>query len=111
MESQASPIRAIDARLTSVMRVDVHLPKQDVVAARQQRAPASAQKDETPVRQTQSLEPPAPGRLLVEIDVDSGRFVNTLLDPNTEEVIRKYPSDAQLAYSRAVRAYLNAISR
>ncbi|MES1201038.1 MAG: hypothetical protein ABUS57_06270 [Pseudomonadota bacterium] len=49
-------------------------------------------------------------KLLVAIDEGSGRFVNTLLDPNSQEVLRQYPSDAQLAFSRAVKAYLEAMS-
>jgi len=48
----------------------------------------------------------APGKLLVRLDEKAGRFVQTLSDANTAETLRRYPSEAQLAYSRAVMAYL-----
>jgi hypothetical protein len=45
-----------------------------------------------------------PGRLVVEKDERAGRFVQTLMDFETKEVRWRYPSEAQLAYSRAVAA-------
>lgn len=50
----------------------------------------------------------APGHLRVSLDASAGRFVQTLTDANTEEMVRRYPSESQLAYSRAVMAYLRA---
>jgi uncharacterized FlaG/YvyC family protein len=102
------PPPKLDARLTSVMRVDAQLQKPEI----EPRSRRSAPLGETEVSEAlaQNREHLAPGRLLVQIDVESGRFVNTLLDAATEEVIRKYPSEAQLAYSRAVKAYLNALA-
>lgn len=50
----------------------------------------------------------APDKLLVRLDQEAGRFVQTLSDANTNETLRRYPSEAQLAYSRAVMAYLRA---
>ncbi len=50
-----------------------------------------------------------PDKLLVRLDAEAQRFVQTLTDPNTEETVRRYPSEAQLAYSRAVMAYLRAL--
>jgi hypothetical protein len=35
--------------------------------------------------------------------------VQHLTDANTEETLRKYPSEGQLAYSRAVMAYMRAL--
>jgi hypothetical protein len=49
-----------------------------------------------------------PDRLLVHLDENAGRFVQTLLDANSAETLRRYPSEAQLAYSRAIMAYLRA---
>lgn len=46
-----------------------------------------------------------PAKLSVQIDAAAGRFVNILADVNTGQVVRQYPSDAQLAFSRAIRAY------
>lgn len=55
-------------------------------------------------------EPAAPGHLLVRMDSEAGRFVQTMTDPTSQETIWRYPSEAQLAYSRAVKAYLRALS-
>ena len=49
-----------------------------------------------------------PANLMVRLDVDAARFVQTLTDATTEETVLKYPSDAQLAFSRAVMAYLRS---
>lgn len=49
-----------------------------------------------------------PDHVLVRLDPDSQRFVATLTDSTTEEMLRTYPSESQLAYSRAVMAYLRA---
>ena len=50
----------------------------------------------------------APAKLRVEIDQESGRFVQTLLDPETQEVLAMYPTQGQLTFSRAISAYLRA---
>jgi hypothetical protein len=50
----------------------------------------------------------APDQLRVSLDAFAGRFVQTLTDVNTAETLRRYPSESQLAYSRAVMAYLRA---
>ena len=49
-----------------------------------------------------------PDNLMVRLDIDADRFVQTLTDATTEETILKYPSESQLAFSRAVMAYLRA---
>lgn len=49
-----------------------------------------------------------PGKVLVQLDPDAQRFVATLTDSSTSEMLRRYPSESQLAYSRAVMAYLRA---
>ncbi len=51
-----------------------------------------------------------PNALSVRLDESSQRFVQTLTDANTQETLRRYPSEAQLAYSRAVMAYLRTLS-
>lgn len=55
-------------------------------------------------------EAPAQGQLLVRFDEEAGRFVQTLTDASSEETIWRYPREAQLAYSRAVMAYLRALA-
>lgn len=47
-------------------------------------------------------------KLSVELDRDAGRFVQVITDETTSETVRRYPSESQLAYSRAVMAYLRA---
>jgi hypothetical protein len=49
-----------------------------------------------------------PDKVLVRLDEDAQRFVSTLTDSTSAEMLRRYPSEAQLAYSRAVMAYLRA---
>ncbi len=51
-----------------------------------------------------------PDRGVVQLDAASQRFVHTLQDSTTSEMLLKYPSESQLAYSRAVMAYLRAQS-
>jgi hypothetical protein len=51
----------------------------------------------------------APNDLQVTLDPSAGRFVQTLTDHETAETLRRYPSEAQLAYSRAVMAYMRAL--
>jgi hypothetical protein len=47
-----------------------------------------------------------PDNVLVRLDEDAQRFVAILTDSATSEMLRRYPSESQLAYSRAVMAYL-----
>ena len=49
-----------------------------------------------------------PDKVAVALDQESQRFISTLTDASTAEMLRKYPSESQLAYSRAVMAYLRA---
>jgi uncharacterized FlaG/YvyC family protein len=51
-----------------------------------------------------------PAKLQVSLDENAQRFVQTLTDSSTGEMLRRYPSEAQLAYARAVMAYLRAQS-
>ncbi len=52
----------------------------------------------------------APKVLSVRVDAEAGRFVQTLTDASSQETIWRYPSETQLAYARAVMAYLRALS-
>jgi hypothetical protein len=49
-----------------------------------------------------------PDKVLVSLDEGAQRFVSILTDSSTSEMLRRYPSESQLAYSRAVMAYLRA---
>lgn len=48
------------------------------------------------------------GNLRIELDQEAGRFVQTLTDPTTNAVLLRFPYESQLAYSRAISAYMNA---
>jgi hypothetical protein len=52
----------------------------------------------------------APNKLIVQMDAEAGRFVHTLTDPESQETLWRYPSEAQLAYSRAVMTYVRAMA-
>ncbi len=51
------------------------------------------------------------GKLLVRFDGESGRFVQTMTDVTSKETLWTYPREAPLSYSRAVMAYLRALSQ
>ena len=51
----------------------------------------------------------APSKLVIEFDQASQRFVQTLLDDAAHEILRRYPDEAQLAFSRGVNAYVRAM--
>lgn len=67
-------------------------------------AAAKLRAEQESQRKTEML----PANLMVRLDVDADRFVQTLTDAATEETVLKYPSESQLAFSRAVMAYLRA---
>ena len=51
----------------------------------------------------------APSKLVIEFDQPSQRFVQTLLDDVTHTILRRYPDEGQLAFSRGVNAYVRAM--
>lgn len=59
---------------------------------------------------TQAQKPLIAGHLRIELDRDAGRFVQTLTDPVTNEILRRFPNESQLAFARAIGAYMNARS-
>ncbi|MGD9981339.1 MAG: hypothetical protein AB7H66_17055 [Hyphomonadaceae bacterium] len=72
-------------------------------------SPAAAAVDRRIAEHQATLQPElAPDKLRVSLDTNAGRFVQTLTDIDTAEMLRRYPSESQLAYSRAVMAYLRA---
>ncbi|GAN00265.1 hypothetical protein U91I_03930 [alpha proteobacterium U9-1i] len=101
MENSAPSVSYPETRLTSVTRVEF-APAQD------------AQPPANLPNQTQKMidaqrEQITPGKLLVRIDVEAGRFIQTLTDSSTMEMVWRYPSEGQLAFSRAIKAYMKAI--
>ena len=53
--------------------------------------------------------PPIAPRSLVEFDAASDRFVHTLVDPASQLVLRRFPDESQIAFSRGVNAYVQAM--
>jgi len=51
-----------------------------------------------------------PDDVTIQLDAEAGRFVSTLTDSVTTETLRRYPSESQLAYARAVMAYMRALT-
>lgn len=51
-----------------------------------------------------------PDNVAIQLDAEAGRFVSTLTDSVTTETLRRYPSESQLAYARAVMAYMRALT-
>lgn len=51
-----------------------------------------------------------PNNVLIRLDENAGRFVQTISDATSSETLLRYPSEQQLAYARAVMAYFRAQS-
>ena len=105
MAAGSATATMFDARLSPVWRVEL------VTHASAQNQPQSAANENLSGQQQEAATIAAltPADLLIEIDRVSGRFINTLMDPHSKEVIRRYPSEGQLAFSRAVSAYMRAL--
>lgn len=84
-------------------------PKADLnLAVRPQRSepgPAAQEAERRVAEHAAALRKNAmPDRGDVKLDEGAQRFVYTLTDAETAETLRRYPSETQLAYSRAVMA-------
>jgi hypothetical protein len=67
----------------------------------------AADRPERAARQGAAAPQPAllmDGDLVIEIDKDAGRIVHRVLDSETGATIRQYPSETELAFSRALAA-------
>lgn len=42
------------------------------------------------------------GRLVIEKDTDTGRFIHKLVDPKSGDVVRQWPDDAWLDFARSL---------
>lgn len=77
-------------------------------------APAQAASPAAPEPERATLAAPqtlvAPW-LLIELDKASNRFVQTLVDPSSQSVLRRFPNEGQLAFSRGVNAYMKALGQ
>jgi uncharacterized FlaG/YvyC family protein len=82
----------------------------DTAAGKSSGDDTSAKKEEPSTAVTQIRRPLLAGHLRIELDRDAGRFVQTLTDPLTNEIIRRFPHESALAFARAIGAYMNAKS-
>lgn len=80
-----------------------------------QQAPETASNENAPVETAEPappaiIEPPdlTPAKLHISLDAGAQRFVQVLTDATTADTVLRYPSETQLAYSRAIVAYLRA---
>ena len=102
MENSAPSVSYAEPRLTSVTRVEF--------SPAHNAAPLSNQPNQTDKMIDARREQLTPGKLLVRLDAEAGRFIQTLTDVSSMEMVWRYPSEGQLAFSRAVKAYAKAIS-
>jgi hypothetical protein len=51
-----------------------------------------------------------PPRVVIELDQAAERFVQTLFDGMSDTVLRRYPDEGQLAFSRGINAYVMAMA-
>jgi hypothetical protein len=111
MGQNASPITPPETRLAPVWRVDFNASPPSPPPDIKKTGPAAeAAEKNISERMAEMKSDLAPAELLIELDKAAGRFVNTLVDSGTQEVILRYPNETQLAYSRAVSAYQRAIT-
>ena len=66
---------------------------------------ARKRRDDAAAEQRARERPLIVGHLRIELDEEAGRFVQTLTDPATNEILRRFPHESQLAFSSAIRAY------
>ena len=102
MENSAPSVSYAEPRPTSVTRVEF--------SPAHQAAPLSNQPTQTDKLIDAQRQQMTPGKLLVRLDAEAGRFVQTLTDVSNMETVWRYPSEGQLAFSRAIQAYAKAVS-
>jgi hypothetical protein len=102
MTSSASLSGPQGAQFTSVWRVELAKPAEQAPSPVQAAAEAIVAE-----RKAQTINQLLPGQLMIEVDHASGRFVQTMKDAS-EEVLWRFPNETQLAFSRAVVAYVRA---
>src|SRR5262249_5114786 len=107
-DSSSSLPKPAEATLSPVWRVNYD------AAAPQKPEPSQVSKAADALRNAELPEarnaiPPA--KALADLDQAAGRFVHTLLDSKTQEVLLRYPNEGRLAFSRAVSAYERALAR
>ena len=112
MDSFAPPASFSEAPAQAAVRTQAPAPDHDE-KSKTANAPgpaAQAAAERLALRKAELSAEVLPDRLVIEKDEAANRFVQTLIDSQTEEVQFRYPSETQLAFSRAVAAYMRARS-
>lgn len=79
--------------------------------ARPQIADVDASKGAPRPTSTSTQQRPSPPKLVIAFDEPSQRFVQMLVDETAHTILRRYPNEGQLAFSRGVNAYERAMRR
>jgi len=108
MNSNTAPARNPEVRLATVWRPEAKVSTLEADDAG--RAKTASNDNANLAENALAKDPAPPSLLLVQLDAEAGRFVQTWKDASTEEIVWRYPSEAQLAFSRAVSAYQRAVS-
>jgi hypothetical protein len=104
MRTDGAPPLSVSLLLTWAARIE---PVAKVEAGSRSAAPSD---EDARQRRDRDAERPPPralsaGHLRIELDAESGRFIQTLTDPSTDEVLRRFPHESQISFARAARAY------
>lgn len=94
----ATPIVASGARASASVQADAS-----------PNAPSAAAAPTRVIGATVPQQPLVPPRLYIELDEASDRFVQTVIDATNETVLRRFPDEGRLAFSRGVNAYVRAM--
>lgn len=92
-----SPLNAVMFHAASGTQTTTPLPAEAALAEPSQAAPQNAAVDAS--------------KLVICLDVASQRFVQMLIEPGSQSVLRRFPHEGQLVFSRGVSAYLDTLSR
>jgi uncharacterized FlaG/YvyC family protein len=110
---RVEPTASLSATLQPTPQV--RLAAEPSVKVQEVKRPSEANQSRTETDPQHKRQPPpeqAPvqssGRLTIELDRGAGVFVQRLIDPSTEEVIRQFPHEGQLMLARAQKAYEKA---
>jgi hypothetical protein len=104
-------LAALDTRAISALPAAAAPANLSARPAENQPSPAPKTLGATPVGATPPQQNLLPPRLVIELDEAAERFVQTLMDGAGETLLRRYPDEGQLAFSRGVTAYMAAVSR
>lgn len=98
-------------KLTPPKPIGEVLPLQPVPETAPQTGPATKTADDVMSERLAALRNELiPNNVLIRLDENAGRFVQTISDATSSETLLRYPSEQQLAYARAVMAYFRAQS-